>query len=97
MTDDEEFTVDFTLPARIDLVSLLQRAIGRPAFYQIEAAYNRAEVRLQENARGIGDPLYHLRAMKMTIMSVTEPPLYVCYGVHDVDPVVVIRSVQLIR
>ena len=97
MSAASNFTLDFTLPARIDLHSLLQRAVGRPAFDEIGAAYIRVRERLKMDARGIGDPLYHLRAMKMTIMSVTEPPLYVCYGVHDVDPVVVIRSVQLIR
>jgi len=96
MTDEREFSVDFTIGARIDFVSLLQRAVGRPAFYELNAAYDRVEVRLKKDARGIGDPLYHLRAMKMTIMSVTEPPLYVCYGVHDELPVVIIRSVHLI-
>ena len=97
MTNESDFSIDLTLPGRIDLVSLLQRAVGRPAFAEIEAAYIRVRERLKQDPRGIGDPLYHLRAMKMTIMSVTEPPLYICYGVHDVDLVVVIRSVQLIR
>ena len=97
MSAEGEFSTDFTLPARIDLVSLLQRAVGRPAFGEIEAAAFRVGERLKKDARGIGDPLYHLRAMKMTVMSVTEPPLYVCYGVHDELPVVVIRSVHLIR
>ena len=96
MTGDGEFRVDFTLPARIDFVSLLQRAVGRPAFYELNAAYDRVEERLKQDARGIGDPLYHLRATKMTVLSVTEPPLYVCYGVHDELPVAIIRSVHLI-
>lgn len=96
MSAEGEFSVDFTLPARIDLVSLLQRAIGRPAFAEIEAAAFRVQERLQKDARGIGDPLYHLRAMKMTIMSVTEPPLFIGYGVHDELPVAIIRSVHLI-
>jgi hypothetical protein len=97
MNAEGDFSVDFTLPARIDLVSILQRAVGRPVFGEIQTAAFRIEERLKQDPRGIGDPLYHLRAMKMTIMSVTEPPLYICYGVHDIDSVVVIRSVQLIR
>ncbi len=99
MTGDEnrEFRIDFTVQARIDLVSLLQRAVGRPAFVEIEAAYLRVQERLRTSARSIGDPLYHLRAMKMTVMSLTEPPLYIGFGVHDEEPVVVVRAIRMIR
>ena len=56
MSPEGEFTVDFTMPARIDLVSLLQRAVGRPAFYELNAAFDRVEIRLKQDPRGIGDP-----------------------------------------
>lgn len=47
MNPESDFSVDFTLPARIDLVSLLQRAVGRPVFEEIQEAAFRVEERLK--------------------------------------------------
>ena len=39
------------------------------------------------------NPLYHMRKMKMVIYHIVDCPLYFEYGVHDEEPVVVIRWV----
>jgi len=97
MSSDEPFSVEVLLQANIDIMSLLQRHRGRASFAGIVRAFENARMRLRSDAREIGDPLYHLRTMKMTIMGIVEMPLYVDYVVHDERNVVVIRSVQLIR
>ena len=89
-------SLDYTTQARIDLASLLQRASGRPLFRELMVAMQTAEQRLSESPRSIGELLYHLRAMKMTVMSLTIPPLYFIYGVHEDQNVVVIRRIQKI-
>ena len=54
----------------------------------------KAAIRLvRSSARSIGEPLYHLSAMKMTMMSLMVPPLYVIYGVHDDQNVVIVQRV----
>jgi hypothetical protein len=86
-------SVDYTVQARIDLASLLQRAQGRPRFRELVDSVQTAERRLLESPRSIGEPQYHLPAMKMTVMSLTVPPLYILYGVHDDQNVVVVRRI----
>lgn len=54
----------------------------------------KAAIRLvRSSARSIGEPLYNLSAMKMTMMSLMVPQLYVIYGVHDDQNVVIVQRV----
>lgn len=48
---------------------------------------------LRSEPKHFGEPLYHLRSMGMTIRCAVILPLYVEYGVHEEQPVVVIRRV----
>ena len=49
--------------------------------------------RLERDPREFGEPLFHYREAEMTVRCAAEVPLYIVYGVHDVQPVVVIRRV----
>ena len=93
---DAPFLVDLLTQAQIDLNSMLQRSKGLDTDIRIRQAMLLALSRLSQSARSIGEPLYHLRAMKMTVMSLTVPPLYFIYGVHEDQNVVVIRRSQKI-
>ena len=54
----------------------------------------KAAIRLvRSSARSIGEPFYNLSAMKMTLISLMVPPLYVIYGVHDDQNVVIVQRV----
>jgi hypothetical protein len=87
------FTVDLRIQAKIDLNSMLQRSLGLDSDIRIRKAMLQAIGRLETSARSIGEPLYHLKQMKMTMMSLTVPPLYITYGVHDDQNVVVIHRI----
>lgn len=50
--------------------------------------------RLRTEPRDFGEPMYRLRAMRMLVRNATVSPLYVEFGVHDDQPVVVIRRVR---
>ncbi len=50
--------------------------------------------RLHRDPREFGEPMYHLRGMRMTVRKASIRPLYIEYGVHDEQPVVVIRRVR---
>lgn len=85
------FAVELTGLARAQL-----RAIGRHAKYSgtadtIADAFRRILHRLGRDPREFGEPMYHLKAMRMHVFNATVRPLYVEYGVHDEEPIVVIR------
>jgi len=48
---------------------------------------------LKSDAADFGEPLYRIQSMRMTIRCAAVTPLYIEYGIHDVQPIVVIRRV----
>jgi hypothetical protein len=87
------FSVELTGLARAQL-----RAIGRHAKYtgtagEVAEAFGRILHRLSRDPRGFGEPMYRLKVMRMDVFNGTVRPLYIEYGVHDEEPVVVIRYV----
>ena len=54
------------------------------------AALSIGEVLLRA-PREFGEPLRHFRRMKMTVRTAAIRPLYIEFGVHDEQPMVVIR------
>jgi hypothetical protein len=90
------YSVDLMTQAQIDLNSMLQRSKGLDSDLLIRQAMLEVLNRLRQSARSIGEPQYHLPAMKMTVMSLTVPPLYILYGVHDDQNVVVLQRIKKI-
>ncbi|HEY2786225.1 MAG TPA: hypothetical protein VGJ05_14760 [Fimbriiglobus sp.] len=87
------FSVGLTGLAREQL-----RLVGRQGIYNgtIEAvrdAYRQIFSRLQNNPRELGEPLYELRKMKVQVRRVGLNPLYVEFGVHNQNPIVIIRHI----
>src|SRR6476646_10746550 len=85
------FTIELTGLARAQL-----RMIGRHAKYTgaadvIAEAFRQLLRRLSHDPRGLGEPMCHLKPVRMHVYNATVRPLYVEYGVHDEEPVVVIR------
>lgn len=65
---------------------------GRGAAFvaAVEHIYNR----LRSAPHDFGEPKYRLHAMKMVTYLAIHHPLVVEFGIHETEPVVVIRSVQ---
>ena len=51
-------------------------------------------LRLQTDPASFGEPLYRMAKLKMRIRCSAISPLFVEYGVHEAEPVVVIRKVR---
>jgi hypothetical protein len=90
---DGLFSVDWSIQARIDYASIQQRCMGRPASDRVSSALRVAFERLTRDARAVGEPLYHLRKMGMTVMTLIVPPLHITYGVHDGANTVVVQRI----
>ena len=86
---EPRFHVDMLEPARHQLRAI---ALERPEA-DVVGAFRKVLRRLQHDPRQEGEPLYHFPKLHMTIRRVAEIPLYVEYGVHDREPVVVIRRI----
>lgn len=79
--------------AQIQLTAILEKAAADGTQIAATKALDVIEARLRTDPTTFGEPLYHLRKAKMIIRCVAVIPLYVEYGVHDEQPVVVIRRV----
>lgn len=87
------FQVECTSNALAQFRLLAQRATYQGRGWELAAAMRRAQDRLRAAAHEIGEPLYRLRHMKMMVLRLIVPPMYIEYGIHDDQPVVIIRRV----
>ena len=90
------FVVDVTGSARSQLRAILRHGRYGARRMEVARAFERVIAKLKETPRTSGDPLYHMRKMKMVIHHLVDRPLYFEYGVHDEQPVVVIRWIALL-
>ncbi len=95
-TGESAFRVDVTGQARAQLRALLRHGIYGTHEHDLIDTIERAIAKLKADPRGQGDPIYHMRKMRMVIHHMVEHPLYFEYGVHEIQPVVVIRWVTYI-
>ena len=79
--------------ATSQLSDILEEAARTGTHESVIAAFANIRARLHRDPHHFGEPLYHLRKLKMTVRCVAVIPLFVEYGVHDEQPVVVIRRV----
>lgn len=89
----EPFTVEVTGFARAQIREISRRAIYTETGDAVAAAFRELLTRLRASARELGEPMYHLRKMRMEVRNAAVPPLYIEYGVHEEHPLVVIRQV----
>lgn len=88
------YRTEFTGPAEADYLSIFQAASSAGVGRDILLAMRDILARLRLDPNVFGEPMYHLRAMKMAVRKAAIAPVYVEYGVHDDKPVVVIRRVR---
>ncbi len=85
------YTVGLTGLARTQLLAISDAAAWAGSQNDVDDAYVAIIARLKRNPFEFGEPLYHLKKMKMTIYCAACSPLYLEYGLHDEQPIVVIR------
>ena len=87
------YRVDIIGPARRDYLDIVRRAQDAGLGVAVVEAYRRL-LCLAQNPREFGEPMYHLSGMRMEVRNASVRPLYIEYGVHDEQPIVVIRRVR---
>ena len=93
-TSGPRYSVGMTGPARAEYLEIARQSVAYGQDAAVTAAMRRIFERLRQDPRQFGDPLYPFRKMRMTVYNASLPPLYVEFGVHDDQPVVVIRRVR---
>jgi hypothetical protein len=53
--------------------------------------------RLRHDPHGFGEPIYRLPAMKMLVCTGVYLPVVVDFGIHESEPVVIIRNVRFLE
>ena len=89
--------VTVTGPARAQFLSLVRSRLYAGQRPELSRAIRQAAQRLAHSPRSIGEPLYHLLAAKLEVRSITHASLYIQYGVHESEPLVIIRFVTSFR
>lgn len=96
---------DPALPFSFGMTELAKRQLGDIAKEAVEIgrqteipiALTRAIRLLQVQARECGDPVYDLRKMNVQVRRLICPPLVFEYGVHTINPDVIVRRVTWLR
>ena len=86
-----QFSVDTAGLAESQLLAIVGAAVKIGRHHLILPALKTIRLRLQTSPAEFGEPLYHIAKMKVTIYCAAVVPLYVEYGLHDENPVVMIR------
>jgi hypothetical protein len=89
---------------RLALSGEIAKSLGR--FQYQESLEGRGEQFLQalrtvieglvHHPRKLGEPLYHLNALRLQVRSVAVSPLLIHFAIHDDYPLVFIKSVALL-
>ena len=87
------YTVSALDTAKMQLREIFREAAEAGAHDAVIAALASIEARLRTDPQHFGEPLFQYRQSKMTVRCAAEVPLYIVYGVHDEQPVVVVRRV----
>ena len=88
-----DFKVEFTGLAREQYRNALRRAKNASRSEELGTAMRTLVVQLTDTPTEIGEPMYRLHSMKMDVRRVALAPVYLEYGVHLSEPLVVIRRV----
>lgn len=78
-------------PAKDQLLAIVDAAIAAGTADNVVMVLKSIRERLRRDPGEFGEPLYHIAALKMTVRCAVVSPLYVEYGLHDVQPVAIIR------
>ena len=88
------YSVDLTGMARADYLEAIRAAEAVEAGRAVIDGMGRVLERLRRDPREFGEPMYHLDAMRMEVRNAATASIYIEYGVHDDQPVVLIRRVR---
>ena len=92
-TSGPRFRVSMLESAKAQLREIADFVAEGGSNSDIAAAFRKMLRRLERDPREFGEPLFHYRQSKMTVRCAASHPLYIVYGVHDEQSIVVVRLV----
>ena len=87
------YNVAFTGLASEQLKTAVRRAESYERLAEFASAIRSLLEQLVVNPTEIGEPMYRLQGMKMNVRRVALAPVYLEYGVHLTEPLVIVRRV----
>jgi hypothetical protein len=78
------------------LLELQARAAERGLGPAVLAAMKTMQNWLRHDPLALGEPVYHLYQLKMQMRVAVIPPLHIHYAVHQTEPIVFIKGVDLL-
>lgn len=94
MAEPNEFSVSVTDPVRLQFSLLQRRAMLFGVRDRVLLALDEIDRQLRTNPREWGEPSSTLRAMRMVLHTGFCDRIRVDYGVHETQPVVVVRNIE---
>jgi hypothetical protein len=90
------YRVDFSALIRQEFRDLLRRAIWEGRGEQCREAMNVVFRGLARKPKELGEPLYRLNNLRLSVRLVSVGPILVHFAVHDDYPLVLIKAVDLL-
>ena len=90
----QSFTVDLVGPAKTQFKELCREAATAERRQHLFDAMLQIISRLEKDPFNSGEPTYRLSTLNLQLRTIVVAPLVVHYGVHDDEPLVLIRAVQ---
>lgn len=94
MADPIRYTVSLTYAAQLQYALLQRRAAIFGVAERVLACLREIDRQLKSNPREWGEPSSILRGMRMILHTGFFDRIRVDYGVHDTQPVVVVRNIE---
>lgn len=91
-----DYSVGLTGKASEEILTITEDAKTKGTAHRVDSAFEALLKRLKVDPSIFGEPQYRIPKMSMSIRCAAVAPLYIEYGVHDVQPIVVIRRVVAI-
>lgn len=88
-----EYSLGVTGKASAELLAITEDAKNKGIANRVDSAFDAILMRLRVDPSTFGEPQYRIPKMSMSIRCAAVAPLYIEYGIHDVQPIVVIRRV----
>lgn len=91
-----QYQVVYAESVRQTLNDLVPRVVQQGLAPTVLSALRTLDERLHEEPRLYGEPKYRFRALRLELRVAIEPPLVVHFTVHDEQPLVFVKSIQLL-
>ena len=88
------FRISMIGRAETEFLAICAESVGHALDDTVVQSMAEILTRLTKDPRDFGEPLFRLKKLQMMVRCAAISPLHIEYGVHESEPVVVIRKVR---